>query len=220
MDNLILTCEHGGNSVPEVFRSHVKIPKTVLDSHRGYDKGALKIAKDLSKELKKPLFFSTQTRLLIDYNRSLSNPSLWSSYSKELSQNLKESLIEGYELHRQLITSQIESLLKKKKSVIHLAIHSFTPVLKGKKRTTDIGILYNSKRPEEKFIAHALKNDLQAHLKVRFNYPYLGSSDGLSRFLRNTFKKRYIGLEIEINQALVARPDLGKQLLHSIQSLD
>jgi hypothetical protein len=39
---------------------------------------------------------------------------------------------------------------------------------------------------------------------VRFNYPYSGASDGLSTWLRKRHPQtRYLGVELEINQALV-----------------
>ena len=41
--------------------------------------------------------------------------------------------------------------------------------------------------------------------RVRRNYPYRGAADGLTTALRRLFKpKDYLGLEIEINQALLA----------------
>jgi predicted N-formylglutamate amidohydrolase len=39
--------------------------------------------------------------------------------------------------------------------------------------------------------------------RVRLNYPYHGASDGLTTSLRRTFGPRYLGVEIELNQALL-----------------
>ena len=41
-------------------------------------------------------------------------------------------------------------------------------------------------------------------MKVRFNYPYKGTSDGLTTTLRKKFGPRYVGIEIEINQKLLS----------------
>ena len=42
-------------------------------------------------------------------------------------------------------------------------------------------------------------------LRVRRNYPYTGKSDGLTAYLRRRFDAdRYLGIELEINQAQVA----------------
>ena len=41
-------------------------------------------------------------------------------------------------------------------------------------------------------------------LRVRYNYPYRGDSDGLTTWLRKKHPAaRYLGIEIEINQRLV-----------------
>jgi predicted N-formylglutamate amidohydrolase len=88
-------------------------------------------------------------------------------------------------------------------AIVHLGIHSFTPVLNGKPRNTDIGILYDPARPQERVYANVIKNEIKRlypHMKVRFNYPYKGTSDGLTTSLRKKFGSRYVGIEIEINQ--------------------
>jgi hypothetical protein len=41
-------------------------------------------------------------------------------------------------------------------------------------------------------------------LRVRRNYPYLGTADGLVSFLRKEFSSElYIGIEIELNQKIM-----------------
>ena len=88
-------------------------------------------------------------------------------------------------------------------AIVHLGIHSFTPVLNGKPRNTDIGILYDPARPLERKYAQVIKDEikrLHPHMKVRFNYPYKGTSDGLTTSLRKKFGPHYVGIEIEINQ--------------------
>ena len=46
-----------------------------------------------------------------------------------------------------------------------------------------------------------------AQLRVRRNYPYAGNGDGLTSYLRQRFADSdYIGIELEVNQRLVAAP--------------
>jgi len=40
-------------------------------------------------------------------------------------------------------------------------------------------------------------------LRVRRNYPYRGAADGLTTHLRRQLGPRYLGVELEINQALL-----------------
>ena len=88
-----------------------------------------------------------------------------------------------------------------------MAVHSFTPELDGVVRNADIGLLYDSRRKHESELCRrwtASLHNLDPTLRVRFNYPYSGASDGLSTWLRKRHPQtRYLGVELEINQALV-----------------
>ena len=52
--------------------------------HRGYDAGALAMARDLAASLRAPLVASTVSRLLVDLNRSLGHPRAWSAATRPL----------------------------------------------------------------------------------------------------------------------------------------
>jgi predicted N-formylglutamate amidohydrolase len=93
--------------------------------------------------------------------------------------------------------------------VLHLAVHSFTPVWRGAKRNFEIGILYDTRRPRECSLAVSWQRRLRAelpHAGIRRNAPYRGNADGLTTALRREFPAgRYLGLELELNQrAIVA----------------
>jgi predicted N-formylglutamate amidohydrolase len=70
IDALLITCEHGGNSVPPRWRPLFRGHRALLDSHRGWDPGALPIARALAREMNAPLIYSTISRLLVELNRS------------------------------------------------------------------------------------------------------------------------------------------------------
>jgi predicted N-formylglutamate amidohydrolase len=65
-----------------------------------------------------------------------------------------------------------------------------------------MGLLYDPHRYGEKAFAQRLAQDLKQHnLRVRLNYPYRGTSDGLTTHCRRLFPpEQYVGLEIEVNQ--------------------
>ena len=59
-------------------------------------------------------------------------------------------------------------------------------------------------------------------LRIRRNYPYLGKADGFVTHLRRRFKSEdYIGIELEMNQALVhaGRRDWKNAMDHVTASL-
>ena len=52
MDSFLVTCEHGGNRIPAPCRRLFRGQRALLDSHRGYDPGALVMAKALAAALR------------------------------------------------------------------------------------------------------------------------------------------------------------------------
>lgn len=202
---LLLSCEHGGNRVP---RAYAKLfatgpAKSALAGHRGVDLGALEVARALSRRLEIPLVATTVTRLLVDANRSPGHPKLFSEFAKSLSRADRETLVaRHYRPHRERVYAEIDKLSPRR--VVHIAVHSFTPVLDGVRRNADIGLLYDPRREPERRLcdrwAAALRG-LDPTLRVRRNYPYRGTSDGLTTALRRDYPPaRYAGIELEINQ--------------------
>jgi predicted N-formylglutamate amidohydrolase len=94
--------------------------------------------------------------------------------------------------------------------VVHVSSHSFTPRLHGKVRQADVGLLYDPRRAGEVRFAKRWQTALLARapaLRVRRNNPYRGENDGLTTSLRKRHATRsYLGLELEINQAIVLGP--------------
>lgn len=224
---LMLTCEHASNKQPAMFKK--AIPTDVLETHRAYDIGAVQVFRKLVK-FAKPEFYCEGkfSRLFVDLNRTITNKAAFSDFYKELAvlspaaaakakaqattywteyrDNVEKFVLQNIGPSASSGTLRKSSLSLPKRTdvaIVHLGIHSFTPVLNGKVRNTDIGILYDPARPQERAYAQVIKDEIKRlypAMKVRFNYPYKGTSDGLTTTLRKKFGPRYVGIEIEINQ--------------------
>lgn len=208
MTKFIFTCEHSGNLIPDQFSELFKTNSSLLNSHSGYDIGILDVFKIFTSHFNSPTFYTEISRLLIEFNRSLHHKDLFSHITKQLDENAKQSLINNYYLpYRENIFSTINKLIKKNHKVIHIAFHSFTPILNDKIRNADIGFLYDSKSINEKLFCKKWKRNVlivSSSVKIRFNYPYRGIADGLTSYLRKIFGyNNYIGIELEINQKLI-----------------
>jgi len=208
-DFVVVTCEHGGNRIPAEYEGYFRGWRRILATHRGFDAGALVMARQLAIVLDAPLVASTVSRLLIDLNRSLDNRDVWSDASRALSPVVQQRILRRhYTPYRQRVAAIIHAAIARRRRVLHLSSHSFTPVLDGAVRMADVGLLYDPARPHEAALAARWKSAVSAaapHLRVRRNYPYAGKNDGLTSSLRRQFpKERYVGIEIELNQALVA----------------
>lgn len=211
---LVLTCEHGGNKIPPKFAKNFEKHQSILETHRGFDLGALEFFNHL-KPLANFSSFSKTSRLLIELNRSLHHKNLFSEFTKDLPLSAKKELIENHYLpYRNLIETEIAKHSNKNELVLHLSIHSFTPVLNDIERNCDLGFLFDSRIPLEKEVSTFLKDGILAKtidFNVRHNYPYLGKMDGFTTYLRKKFPKNYVGIEIEINQKYA--PENNTQLI-------
>ncbi len=203
---LVLTCEHGGYSVPPAWRSLFADQRTLLASHRGWDPGALPVARALSRATASPLISATTTRLFVDLNRSPHNPAVFSEFTRPLPRAVREDLLAQF--HRAHWDRVRAALGAGGRPVVHVAVHSFTPVWQGETRRVGIGLLYDPRRAAERAFAIGWQRLLALRLpdiEIRRNAPYRGDADGLATGLRREFaEERYAGLELELNQRLVA----------------
>ena len=208
---LILTCEHAGNRIP---REHAHLfadagARAALASHRGWDPGALPLARHLAKRLRRPLLSTQWSRLLVEANRSAHRATIWSRFTAGLPTEQRQRILDRYwRPHRERVEAAIDAAVAAPRVVVHVAVHTFTPELDGEVRNADVAFLYDSRRRPEAALARRwgeLLREAVPGLRVRHNYPYRGDTDGLPTAMRKKHSAaRYRGFELEVNQALFA----------------
>ena len=207
-DALVVTCEHGGREVPDSYASLFAGLEALLDTHRGWDPGALELARQMALALDAPLFAATTTRLLIDLNRSIGHRQLHSEATRGLALAARREIAAlHYRPHRDAVEAEVARLIAGGRRVVHIASHSFTPELNGVVRQADVAWLYDPGRAGEGALAAQWLGALHQRrpdLKLRRNYPYQGKGDGLTALLRQRHTPaQYVGLELEVNQRFV-----------------
>lgn len=202
--SVLVTCEHAGNRVPDAYRHLFQRKNDLLESHRGFDRGAAEVARIIAAETGAHLFLHDMTRLLVDVNRSERSPSLFSEITRSLSREEKDRIKEHfYRPFRSKVESIVEHLLSRNHDVLHVSVHSFTPRYRNKTRRADIGLLYDPTRTREREFCLIAQKMLAGHsdLVIRRNYPYLGKTDGMATHLRKRHPiQGYVGIELEVNQ--------------------
>lgn len=199
-----------------------------MASHRGHDAGALVFARQLARSLACPLVSSTTTRLLVDLNRSVGHRKVLSTSTRALPSNERERILDRhYHPYRDRVEDLVRQAIAEGDTVVHVSCHSFTPVWNGRERSTDIGILFDPKRPLEVARCIAWQSSLRGRdpsLRVRRNDPYRGDGDGLTTHLRTLFlPHHYLGLELEVNQKFAfgeasRAVRLRQDMIHSLRS--
>jgi predicted N-formylglutamate amidohydrolase len=217
----LVTCEHGGNRIPARYRDSFIGHEAMLQSHRGFDFGALAVAREMAQALGATLIFSTISRLLVDLNRSPTHPRLHAEWVRRLPDSTRQRILIDYYLpFRASAEAAITHALASGKRVIHVSSHSFTPELDGIVRAADVGLLYDPARAGEAALCREWRTLLKVRepsLRVRRNYPYTGKSDGFAAYLRRRFAAdEYIGVELEINQRLLVKGGKSRQKLQAL----
>ncbi|HEY8609275.1 MAG TPA: N-formylglutamate amidohydrolase [Noviherbaspirillum sp.] len=202
---MMVTCEHGGNRIPPPYRHLFRGHESLLRTHRGHDPGALRLARELAAAFDAPLLAATVSRLLIDLNRSPGHPRLFSEASRRAPGPVREAILRQHYLPYRVQAEAIATAAAGRGArVLHVSCHSFTPQLGEQVRNADIGLLYDPARAPETRLCRRWKTALSVHApsaRVRMNYPYAGTADGLTTHLRRRIPpEQYLGIELEINQ--------------------
>lgn len=217
---MILTCEHGGNDIPEEYAYLFEGAQEDLASPAGYDLGAQEIM-DLLAPTADFTLVSTVSRLLVDLNRTEHHPRLFSEYLRNVPPGIKRKILyEHYFSYRLKVEQQIKAWAEAGETVYHLAVHTFNPYDDGKERNADLGLLYDPSREPEVLFTAKWRQQLESALpplRIRYNYPKKGTADGMISLLRKQFTAdQYVGLELEVNQSFFTEDVEGWKILRPV----
>ena len=166
------------------------------------------MARELADALHAPLVTSTVSRLLIDLNRSIGHPQLFSVVTRVVPATLREGIVARHYLPYR---GQVEQLVRRVGVARPARDSRFVPQLhagtlrQGAPRRRRPAL---SPRPARGSALcarwKASLADMAPELRVRRNYPYAGKGDGLTSYLRRCFPPAaYVGIELEVNQKIV-----------------
>ena len=216
----IVTCEHGGNRLPKRFRPLFAGHWQLLHSHEGWDRGALRLAREFAAALGGEHHYSVVSRLLVDLNRSVGAPDHFPMTS-ELEPAIQQDILDQYYYpYRQSVERSVAAAIQRGEQVLHLSCHSYAEQLDGQPRDAHVGLLYDPVRVAEEQVCLAWKERLGValpHHLVRLNYPYLGTDDGLVTTLRGRYPNpMYAGVELEVRADVIMQAPFRQALVNSL----
>ena len=211
--NFIIICDHASNKIPSKF-NNLGLSQDILNTHIAYDIGSKEVAIKLSNILDCPLVMTDYSRLLIDPNRGIDDPTLIMKISDNIkikgnlrvknfhdSDEKNDRIKNFYDLYHNKISELINSLEENNKSPSIISIHSFTPVWKNRKRNIDIGILWdNDDRLPRIFFDYFKKS--HKNLIIGDNKPYSGRLKNDTLYRHATIRG-ISNILIEIRQDLI-----------------
>ncbi|MDB2487708.1 N-formylglutamate amidohydrolase [Alphaproteobacteria bacterium] len=151
----LIICDHASNFVPPELNA-LGLPPEELNRHIAYDIGALGVAERIAETLDCPLVASQFSRLLIDPNRGLDDPTLVMKLSDgsiiPANKNIdpfqdrtawQHRIDAYYHPYNQAIERAIDAALNAGEVPIILSVHSFTPVWRGQARPWQAAVLWD-----------------------------------------------------------------------------
>jgi predicted N-formylglutamate amidohydrolase len=201
----VFTCEHGGNQIPEQYKSTLQNFQSALTTYKAYDIGAMSLYKDLLEETGDFGNHFQFCRMLVDVDKGLKNLDLFSQAVAKLPVKDRNKILKDY-YHpwRDKVEAEIARLTRSN-HVLHCSVHTFPNVVNNVTRDVDVVMLFDEDRKHEVEFAGLFTDFLMQEnpkLRLQSNYPIPGGQDGFVHHLREQkFSKKYIGLQLEVNQA-------------------
>ena len=214
---ILIIADHASNYLPKE-NCKLGLTSAFLNQHIAFDIGVKELSLDLSNRLKCKVILGKYSRLLIDLNRDLDDPTIIPEIvdRKIIYGNIGLSLSE-VRLRVKKIYDQyhyeIDQTIKNEKVKVILSLHSFNPIFKSKKRFIEFGILSN----EDKNLSSIIIDQLRLQkLNVGDNKPYKGNLIGDSMY-RHGLRNNLPHALIEVRNDLLSNPTKIKRvsrLLH------
>ena len=174
--SILIVADHASNFIPDRY-DNLGLSQELIDSHIAYDIGVKQLALELSKKLKAHLVMGNYSRLLIDLNRGIMDPTLISSISHgvKIFQNYRLSSRDKKFRINEIYNNyhdKIYKIINREKINLIISLHSFNPYYKKKKRNIKFGILSNSDRRYSDIIIDIFN---KKGYRVGDNKPYEGN---------------------------------------------
>ena len=215
---ILIIADHASNFVPKE-NNKLGLPNSFLNQHIAFDIGIKELSLDLSNRLKCNIVQGKYSRLLIDLNRDLDDPTIIPEIvdGKIIPGNIGLSKSEVRLRVEKIYVNyhhEIERIIRNEKVKVILSLHSFNPIFKDKKRLLEFGILSNEDKNLSGIIIDQLKSQ---KLNVGDNKPYKGNLIGDTMY-RHGLKNNLPHALIEVRNDLLSNASKIKRiskLLHN-----
>ena len=208
---IIISCDHASNRIPLAL-DNLGLPVEELQRHIAWDIGAASVAKSLAESLQATLVSNNYSRLVVDCNRYLSDPSAFTTVSdttevlgnKNLSEFDKAQRAESiYYAYHRAIHKELDRHIVDDQCPVLISIHSFTPELKSNpiQRPWEIGVLWDKDPRIPEALLDALRKERT--LVVGDNQPYSGRDLADYTVDHHAEKHGFAHTSIEIRQDLL-----------------
>jgi predicted N-formylglutamate amidohydrolase len=209
---ILLTCDHASRRTPRCL-GDLGLAAPDLVRHIAWDIGAADVTRHMADGLDAPAVLAGYSRLVVDCNRHLHDPSLMPAISDRTpiaaNANLapadRQARLDAlYHPYHQAIASRLDRFTAAGVVPVFLSIHSCTPEMNGRFRPWHIGVCWADDRRLAGPIMEALARD--PDIAVGDNQPYnLDLQEDYSVPV-HAIARGLPYLQVEIRQDLIATP--------------
>ena len=148
---LVMFCDHAGRAFPKSLGTLGLGPRE-LDQHIAWDIGIAGLGRHLARSLDAPFFMTAYSRLVIDCNRHLDDPTSMPQESDRIPVPGNRGLSpadrrcrqeEIFRPYHTALSREIEGRISAGRIPVVISLHSFTPVMNGFQRPWHVGVLWN-----------------------------------------------------------------------------
>ncbi len=211
---LLLVCDHASRNFPAAM-NQLGLDDLALDRHIAWDIGAGPVTRLLAERFGAPAVLAGYSRLIVDYNRKLDDPTAFPEISDGIvvpgNQGLSEEdmvrrVISFYEPYHDAVAARIEHALQAGTVPALISIHSFTPTYAGRARHWKVGVLWDTDpRIPVPFIQRM--KSLVSHDCIGDNEPYSGRDPHDFTIDNHAETRGLPHMSIEIRQNLIDSED-------------
>ena len=175
---VLLLCDHASRAVPAALNG-LGLADSDLVKHVGWDIGAAAVTEELSRRWDAPAVLSGYSRLVVDCNRALGDPTSMPAVSdgirvpanQELSAEAAETRAdECYWPYHGAVAAALDRFAAAGVAPAVISMHSFTPSMNGRDRPWHVGVLWDQ---DPRLAVPLIANLARLHgLTVGDNEPY------------------------------------------------
>jgi predicted N-formylglutamate amidohydrolase len=207
---VLIACDHASRCIPQNL-GNLGVTDTDLQTHVAWDIGAGDVARALGAILGVPVVLGSNSRLVVDCNRNLDDPTAFPATSDGIAVPGNTSLGADerarradafYWPYHHAIRDQLRNLEQLAAAPAVIAVHSFTPEMDGVARPWQIGALWDKDPRIAVPFMEALANADSA-LVVGANEPYSGRHPADFTLDHHAENEGLPHLGIEVRQDLI-----------------
>jgi predicted N-formylglutamate amidohydrolase len=175
---VLLVCDHASRAVPQALAG-LGLPESELAKHVGWDIGAAALTHELSRRWDAPAVLSGYSRLVVDCNRVLGEPTSMPAVSDGIrvpanldlsAEQAAARADECYWPYHAAVAAALDRFAAAGVAPAVVSMHSFTPRMNGVERPWEVGVLWDQ---DPRLPVPLIANLARLHgLTVGDNEPY------------------------------------------------